>query len=273
MAAHIFAMEATTTQGAALIDRGAEDYMLETAMLKVWSTDALWQIVNDMLQIYGGQGYFSTEPYERMMRDARINQIGEGANDVLRAFITAVGIRPVGESLKGVLEASRHPLREFGTLWRFGRSQIAARLTTPDVPVRGRALRAEARRLARDVRDFGLAVQATLARLRKEALRKHGGPVADEELVVFQEVYRRQYVQERLADAACELYASSCTLSRLDHLLTVGNGNPVETARDVNVGCYFLKLSNRRIRQCLAALTDNDDRETTEIANTMLERY
>jgi len=41
----------------------------------------------------------------------------------------------------------------------------------------------------------------------------------------------------------------------------------------VKVGCYFLKLSNRRIRQCLAALTDNDDRETTEIANTMLERY
>src|SRR5204862_7469871 len=109
MAAHAFAMEATTSQCAAFIARGAEDYMLETAMLKVWSTDALWQIVNDTIQIYGGQAYFSNEPYERMMRDARINQIGEGANDVLRAFIALVGMRGVGEQLQGILAAVRHP--------------------------------------------------------------------------------------------------------------------------------------------------------------------
>src|SRR5262249_32132042 len=100
MAAHAFAMEATTSQCAGFIDRGAEDYMLETAMLKVWSTEALWQIVNDTLQIYGGQGYFTYEPLERMMRDARINQIGEGANDVLKSFIALVGMRSVGEQLK-----------------------------------------------------------------------------------------------------------------------------------------------------------------------------
>ena len=56
-------------------DTRISGYMLETAMLKVWSTDALWQIVNDMMQIYGGQGYFSNEPYERMMRDHRIDLI------------------------------------------------------------------------------------------------------------------------------------------------------------------------------------------------------
>src|SRR2546427_11547768 len=77
MAAHSFAMEATTTQCAAFIDRGAEDYMLETAILKVFTTESLWRIVNDTLQIYGGQGYFTRDPYERMMRDARINTIGE----------------------------------------------------------------------------------------------------------------------------------------------------------------------------------------------------
>src|SRR4029077_9596025 len=102
MAANVFAMEATTNECASFIDRGFEDYMLETAMLKVWSTDALWQIVNDTIQIYGGQAYFTDEPYERLMRDARINTIGEGANDVLRAFIALVGMRAVGEQLQGV---------------------------------------------------------------------------------------------------------------------------------------------------------------------------
>src|SRR5207237_759442 len=95
MAAHIFAMEATTTQCAAFIDSGSEDYMLETAMLKVWSTEALWIMVNDALQIYGGAGYFIDQPLERMMRDARINQIGEGANDVLPSVIPRVGMAGV----------------------------------------------------------------------------------------------------------------------------------------------------------------------------------
>src|SRR5208282_5605345 len=117
------------------IDRGAEDYMLETAMLKVFSTEHLWAIVNDTIQIFGGQAYFSNEPYERMMRDARINTIGEGANDVLKAFIAVVGMRGVGESLRGVLDALKNPFKELGTLWRFGKTQMSARLTTPDVPV------------------------------------------------------------------------------------------------------------------------------------------
>jgi alkylation response protein AidB-like acyl-CoA dehydrogenase len=251
MAAHAFAMDATVTQCAAFIDRGAEDYMLETALLKVFSTEALWTIVNDTLQIYGGQGYFSTDPYERMMRDARINQIGEGANDVLRAFIALVGMRGVGEHLQGVLSAMRHPIKEWGTLWRFGRNQVSARLLAPEVPVASDELKAAARELGRRVRDFGLAVQGLLRHYREAVLQ-------------------RQYVQERIADAAGDLYASACTLSRLDHLLTKGNHNPAEARRDVTAGRYFLTLADRRIRQNLTALWDNDDEATTQAADVLL---
>jgi alkylation response protein AidB-like acyl-CoA dehydrogenase len=250
MAAHAFAMEATTSQCAAFIDRGAEDYMLETAMLKVFSTEALWQIVNDTLQIFGGQAYFSNEPYERMMRDARINQIGEGANDVLRAFMSVVGMRPVGEELKGMLD---NPLKERGSILRFVRSQLGRRLrlTVPDVPVRSNALQGEARALAKRVRDFGVAVVDVLRRYREA-------------------IVERQYVQERIADAACDLYASSCTLSRLDHLLTRGNHAPASNDRDVIAGRHFLRLADRRIRQNLAALSDNDDSHTTTAADAFL---
>jgi alkylation response protein AidB-like acyl-CoA dehydrogenase len=272
MAAHAFAMEAMTTQCAAFIDRGAEDYMLETAMLKVFTTEALWQIVNDTIQIYGGQAYFTDEPYERMMRDARINQIGEGANEVLRALlISPVGLRGVGESLKGVLDALHHPIRGRSTLWRFVRKQVAARFTSPDVPVRSTALRPEARALSKRVRDFGLAVQWLLKQLRKWALRERSasGP-ADEELLIVQQLLKRQYLQERIADAACDLYAASCSLSRLDHLMTQGNHSPAEVHREVTAGRYFMRLSDRRIRQNLAALTDNDDDMTTAAADAVL---
>ncbi len=137
-AAHVFALEATVAECAGFIDRGFEDYMLETAMLKVWSTEALWQIVNDTVQVFGGKAYFTDEPYERMLRNARINQIGEGANDVLRAFIAMVGIKPVADQFLKVKDALSHPITGLGTLLGFGGNQIQARLTTPDVPVQSR---------------------------------------------------------------------------------------------------------------------------------------
>ena len=251
MAANAFAMDAMTTQCASFIDRGAEDYMLETAMLKLFTTEALWIIVNDTLQIYGGQGYFTYEPYERMMRDARINQIGEGANDVLRAFIALVGMRAVGEGLKSIQDAAKHPVRERGTLWKFVRSQIGQRITSPEIPVRSPSLHEEARRLSRRVRDFGLGVQRMLFRYREAILE-------------------RQYVQERIADAACDLYASSCTLARLDHLLANGNHVPPEVNQDIVAGRYFMRLADRRIKQHLRDLTDNDDEMTTLTANLWL---
>jgi acyl-CoA dehydrogenase family member 9 len=272
MAAHAFAMEATTAQCAAFIDSGSEDYMLETAMLKVWSTEALWQMVNDTLQIFGGAGYFNDQPLERMMRDARINQIGEGANDVLRSFIAVVGMRGVAESLKDVLSAFKSPLSNVGTLWKFGTSQVAARFTVPDVPVRNSALRSEASMLGACVRDFGRAIVDVLRHFRALALKNGSG--GDEETRIIGEVMRRQYIHERIAEAACDLYASSCAISRLDQLMTVANGSVAskEMNADIVAGQYFLKISNRRIRQNLAALWDNDDQLTTMAADTALER-
>ncbi len=100
IAAYTEAMEATTYLTAGLIDAGQEDVMLEAAMLKVFASEALWEIIYETMQIYGGRSFFTNEPLERLMRDARLNMIGEGANEVLRQFIAAVGLREVGNSLK-----------------------------------------------------------------------------------------------------------------------------------------------------------------------------
>src|SRR6266436_1847587 len=54
IAADAYAMEAMTTMTGSFIDRGLEDYMLETAMLKVFTTERLWECINDVFEIYGG---------------------------------------------------------------------------------------------------------------------------------------------------------------------------------------------------------------------------
>ena len=127
-----------------MIDSDEGDFMLETAMLKVLSTDILWRIVNDTIQIFGGKAYFSDEPYERMMRDARINMIGEGANDVLRVFTALVGMRDVGLELKGVLDAVKHPFSNLGKLTGFAGRKIESFFASPVVDVHHGELEAEA---------------------------------------------------------------------------------------------------------------------------------
>lgn len=96
MAAYTYALEAATYFTAGLVDKGQRDFMLEAAMLKVFASETLWDIVYHTMQIYGGRSFFTDEPLERMMRDARLNMIGEGANEILRVFISVVGFREVG---------------------------------------------------------------------------------------------------------------------------------------------------------------------------------
>jgi alkylation response protein AidB-like acyl-CoA dehydrogenase len=250
MASHAFAMEAMTTLCAKLIDSGDHDYMLETAILKVFATEHLWTIVNDTIQIFGGQGYFSNEPYERMMRDARINTIGEGANEVLKAFVAVVGCRGPGMQLDAARKA---PFKHRTKLLSVGWEQTGGRWSLPDVPVQNASLRGEAKTIARHTKQLGLSLPWVFLRAGTE-----------------ERFVQSQYVHERLADIAIDLYASACALSRLDHLMSHGNGDARQAKADITAGKHFLRLADRRIRANFEALKDNDDPQTTECADAAL---
>ena len=247
LAATAYAMEATTYQTAALIDRGAEDYMLETAILKVFTTEVLWEGVNETLQVFGGQGYFSNEPYERMMRDARINTIGEGANEVLKAFIAMVGMRDIGVGLKNTLDGFKKPSSFMSTLWGFSRDHLGRLVRTPVVPVVNPMLRPMAESLGRRVARFARTVEWVLVTHRETILD-------------------REYVQERIADAAIALVTGACTLSRWDLSITQGRSTPAErTAAEL-----YLRMAQSRFDRSLQALSQNDDSLTTAAADSAL---
>ncbi len=95
MDADIYAMESSAWLVAGLTDRGGVETMLEAACCKMFATDALWRIANDALQVTGGTGFMREYPYERILRDARINMIFEGTNQVLRMMLSTQGLRPL----------------------------------------------------------------------------------------------------------------------------------------------------------------------------------
>src|SRR5215472_17396650 len=169
IAADAYAMEAMTTVTASFIDRGLEDYMLETAMLKVFTTELLWECVNEVFQIYGGSAYFTDLPLERMLRDARINQIGEGSNEVLKSFIALVGMRGPGMEFKEIYDTMLKPTREggIGKAWNAGINRLGATVRIPEVPVRSSELRSLANQLGRLIWRFNVAVNKSLILYRE----------------------------------------------------------------------------------------------------------
>jgi acyl-CoA dehydrogenase family member 9 len=252
IAADAYAMEAMTTVTASLIDRGLEDYMLETAMLKVFTTERLWECINDVFQIYGGSAYFIDLPLERMLRDARINQIGEGANEVLTSFIALVGMRGPGMEFKEIYDTMMKPSRDrMSKAWAAGKNRLGATIRVPDVPVQSEQFRGHARQLGRLIWRFNLAVNRALITYRE--------PILD-----------MQLLQERIANAAMDLFASTCVLSREDSEIQFARRNGDAAAPDHAAADLFLRQSFRRIRGFLAGLTDNDDKSVLATASSCL---
>ena len=251
IAADAYAMEAMTTITASLIDRGLEDYMIETAMLKVFTTERLWEAINEAFQIYGGSAYFVDLPLERMVRDARINQIGEGSNEVLTSFIALVGMRGPGMEFKEIYDAMLKPSRGLGKAWTAGMHRLGAAVRIPDVPVRSAELRSFANQLGRLIWRFNIAVNRALIAYRE--------PILD-----------LQLVQERIAGAAMDLFASTCVLSRWDAELQFARRNGDSAPQTNHAADLFLRQSFRRIRRFLSDLSDNEDKALLATANSAL---
>ncbi len=253
IAADAYAMESLTMITASLIDRGLEDYMLETAMLKVFTTERLWECINDAFQIHGGSAYFTDMPLERMMRDARINQIGEGSNEVLTSFIALVGMRGPGMEFKEIYDTMLKPTREggIGKAWSAGMNRLGATMRTPDVPVRSSELKSFANQMGRLIWRFNFAVNKSLVLYRE--------PILD-----------MQLVQERIAGAAMDLFASTAVLSRWDSEIQLAQGNGESPSRKNTAAELFLRQSFRRIRSYLDGLGDNEDKFILRAANSAL---
>lgn len=246
MSALIYAMDATTYFTAGLVDAGVEDIMLESAILKVFTSEALWLILYDTMQIYGGRSFFTDQPFERVMRDARLNMIGEGSNEVMRAFIAAVGMRDVGLQLKAFSEAIQNPIKESTTIWRI-LPALFRRLRLPNVSVNSPDLKYEARLVAKGIRRFGFAIIKLLAHYR-------------------QKIIENQLELERIADSAIALYTACAVLSKLDSP-SQKSSSDVNKLHDMAAGKLYCRMAMDTLNSNLDALFSKRDRDLENLSD------
>ncbi len=89
MATDVEAARALVYAAARTVDSGVKNFAMESAMSKVFASDVAMRVTTDAVQIFGGVGYMRDYPVEKMMRDAKITQIYEGTNQVLRNVIAS----------------------------------------------------------------------------------------------------------------------------------------------------------------------------------------
>ena len=245
IASEIYASDSMLGILASLVDRGDNDFSLEAACAKVFASEMVWRAADDMVQLAGGRGYVKPYPYERILRDSRINRIFEGANEVLRLFIALNGIQAPAAALKEVGSALRRPLRNLGLLGGYARSRVRLRLgqtSTLDIDLHER-LKKHKEYFEKHVAELGSATDRVVIRHREK--------IVDSQLML-----------ERLADMAIDLFATASVIARTQSLI---DERGIENCdREIALCDLFCIEAGRRFRENRSML-DSREEEIDEI--------
>ena len=252
IASDIYASDAMLGELSRLAGVPDGEYALEAACCKVFASEMLWYAADEMVQVAGGRGFVKPWPYERTLRDSRINRIFEGTNEILRLFISLNGIAEPAENLKELGVALRNPLRNLGLLSEYARSRIAQRLgATPTLDV-------ELHERLEAHKEYFEKHVAELKDGAEKVIREYRGEIVD-----------RQQELERLSDMAIEMFATACTIARTQRLLDERGEDGCQ--RELDLCDLFIVESGRRFRRSRGAIQSRQDEGRRAVARGVRE--
>ena len=255
MVVECYATESVVSLVAGLVDQDYEDYAVEAAISKVFGTECLWRTADEALQIAGGNGYMCEFPYERVMRDCRINRIFEGTNDILRLFIALTAMNDVGKQLKELSSSLEgifnDPIKGFGLLSEYSRKKISH---ATGIGGKQKLSFSNTHPAIKDqVKIFELGVR-NLAIAADRILRKHG-----------KNIIHKQFATKRLADIMIDLFVLAAVISRVT--TSIEEKGLKEAEKEIEILTVFAGQVRRRTQGNFNKIDDNDDEIIKSLAD------
>jgi len=224
------ALVAAGTDSAKAKLKSLEDFAIECAILKVHGSEVLDFVVDEGVQIYGGMGFSAEGPMDRAYRDARINRIFEGTNEINRMLTIDMLLK---RAMKGSID-----------------------LMTPAMAVQKDLMA---------IPDFGAGDdEGTFAKEKKALLnlKKAGLMVAGFAVQKFMmKLSEEQEVLMNLADMLIELYVAESTLLRVEKLISQRGEKACEVHKEmaINYLHHAIERAGSCGRQAITAFAEGDE--------------
>jgi alkylation response protein AidB-like acyl-CoA dehydrogenase len=210
--------------------KALEQFAIECAIMKVHSSEVLDYVVDESLQVYGGMGYSADAPMERAYRDARINRIFEGTNEINRMLIVDMLLK---RAMKGEIDL-------MGPAMAVGKEIMS-------IPDFG----------ATDDETLFAAEKKVLKNLKKAALMVSGAAVQK----FMMSLSNEQEILMNIADMAIEIYVAESTLLRVEKLIGIKGEAAVELQKDmalVYLNEAVVKVNNAG-REAITSFAEGDE--------------
>ena len=208
------------------IEKRIEEYAVECSIVKVWVSEMLQMVANHSVQIHGGYGYVEEYPAERAYRDARINPIFEGTNEINRLIITGWLMKRAMKGELPLLPAIKHLMDE-----------VISPSASPDDPEG--PLAAERKMLAQAKKLSLFAAGA--------ASQKYLQNLADQ-----------QEVMAAIADCVIEVYAMESGLLRAQKLIDSKGEEGATIAMAQYYAAKAMQTIEASARKVVAAVAEGD---------------
>ena len=231
--ARIAATPHDATDGSAAL-AAFEEYAVEASIAKVAGSETLNYVLDENIQIHGGNGYVRDYPAERHFRDARVNRIFEGTNEINRLLIPGMLIRRAVKGDLPLIPAAKALQEEL--------------LGPPSMPAPG-----DVDGVLADERRAIMSFKKTALMVFGLAMQTYGAKLTDEQEVLM-----------HMADIAIDVYSAESATLRAQ---AASGKNVPRAALHVDAARVFVNDAALRIdasaRQALAAMVDGDALRTT----------
>ncbi|HZH34260.1 MAG TPA: acyl-CoA dehydrogenase family protein [Pyrinomonadaceae bacterium] len=211
--------------------RSIEEYAVESSINKVACSEALDYVVDEMVQIYGGYGYSADYPAEKAYRDARINRIFEGTNEINRMLIPGMLMKRAMKGQLGLLQAAK---------------ALQDEIMSPSMP-------------SFDEDETVLANEIKLAQNAKKIALMILGTAAQKYMMALSE---QQEILLGAADLVIEAYAMETAILRAQKMSASGT----DAARYVDMAAVYCNDAMQRVdataKNMLAAMSEGDEART-----------